>query len=101
VRNKTSSRILSACILFLPAALHPQMPPQPGKLEILSDPPSATVTINGHRMAQLTNATFLVSPGVYSVSVASTDGKLRCASTPMSVNAGQTVVHKCTAQGWS
>ncbi|MGB6689854.1 MAG: PEGA domain-containing protein [Terracidiphilus sp.] len=99
MRYKTSEKILLASILLSPAALAPQMPPQPGRLAISSDPQGAIVTINGQRVDQHTNATFVVSPGTYTVSV-SLEGKLNCPGTSLTVSAGQTVARECTASGW-
>lgn len=87
-------------LLLCPLTLRPQMPPQPGKLVILSEPQGATVTINGKQVSQPTNATFLVSPGGYTVSVASPDGKLSCPATTLSVSSGQTTTADCSATGW-
>jgi hypothetical protein len=96
---KTSRRMLLASILLSPAALTPQMPPQPGKLAISSDPTGAIITINGQQMGQHTNATFAVSPGTYTVSV-SLEGKLNCPGIRLTLSAGQTVARECTASGW-
>lgn len=92
--------ILLLSLLLCPLALRSQMPPQPGRLVITSEPPGATVTINGKQVSQHTNATFLVSPGSYTVSVASPDGRLSCPATTLSVSSGQTTTGDCSAAGW-
>ena len=101
MRYKTSrDRILLVSLLLCTLGLRPQMPPQPGRLVITSEPAGATVTINGKQQPQHTNATFLVSPGSYTVSVASQDGKLSCPATTLSVSSGQTTTGDCSAAGW-
>jgi hypothetical protein len=99
MRYATSRTMLFVSILLCPAALSPQMPPQPGKLLISSEPAGATITINGNKVSQHTNATFLVSPGRYAIVVTSQDGRLKC-SGALSVSAGQTAGATCTATGW-
>ena len=95
----TSWKLLPIAALMCPAALLPQMPPQPGKLAISSEPPGATVSINGKVMSQHTNATFLVSPGTYAIVVTSQDGRLKCTGS-LSVTSGQTASADCTMAGW-
>src|ERR1700751_4228433 len=87
--------------LLFPPAFAAQMPPQPGKLVINSEPTGATITINGKITNQPTNATFVVSPGTYTVSVASEAGKLNCPGIPITVTAGQTQVRVCSGTGWA
>lgn len=89
-------------LFLLPAFLWAQMPPQPGKLIISSDPAGADVTINGSHMGQRTNATFVVSRGQYAIAVSSqeTNPKLNCPAKTLTVYAGQTYTLQCTAQGW-
>jgi hypothetical protein len=74
--------------------------PSLGRLVISSEPPGATVTINGKQQNQLTNASFVVSAGKYTVSVANADGKLKCSDT-LIVSVGQVVKRNCTATGWT
>src|SRR5215813_10362810 len=95
-----SLRTLWAATLLLAAGgVGSQVPPV-GRLVISSDPPGATVTINGNPMDQHTNATFTVSAGTYTVSVASADGGLRCPEKSVPVSPGQTVSYTCSAGGW-
>jgi hypothetical protein len=76
-------------VLLLPAGLPSQTPPQSGKLIITSTPKGATIVINGQKMQQLTDATFVVSSGTYRVSVADADGNLKnCATKNVSVSSG-------------
>jgi PEGA domain len=98
-RYKTSLKTVLVSILLCPASLRPQMLPV-GRLVISSEPPGATVTINGKPQRQPTNATFVVSSGDYKVSVAGPDGKTMCAVTTVTVSQGQTVTRNCTASGW-
>ena len=92
-------KLLPIAALLCPATLLPQMPPQPGKLAISSEPPGATVSIKGQVMTQHTNGTFLVSPGTYAIVVTSQDGKLKCTGS-LTVASGQTASADCTAAGW-
>jgi hypothetical protein len=100
VRGNRLTGVFAVLILLCPLELRTQMPPAPGKLIVSSEPPGAMVTINGNSMSQPTNATFLVSPGNYTVAVSSPDGKLRCPGTIFAVSAGGVVSHTCTAAGW-
>ena len=99
MKRTISTTLLSLAILLCPAALSTQMPPQPGKLVISSEPPGATVSIKGSVVAQHTNATFLVSPGTYPIVVTSQDGKFKCTGS-LTVVSGQTASATCTAAGW-
>jgi hypothetical protein len=100
MRYKASGKMLLLLNLLFATALWPQMPPQPGRLVILSEPAGAIVTINGKQVDQHTNATFLVSPGNYKVAVASSDGKLSCPEITLSISSGQTVTSECIPTGW-
>jgi PEGA domain len=86
--------------LLFPPAFASQMLPQPGKLVINSEPTGATITINGKITNQPTNATFIVSPGTYTVSVAGEAGKPNCPGITITVSAGQTQVRVCSGTGW-
>jgi hypothetical protein len=90
--------MLLAAIGMWPLAASAQMPPQSAKLVILSEPKGAAVTINGQPMNSTTNASFVVSPGKYDVSVAA--GALVCRSITLTVTGGQTLTKTCTAMGW-
>lgn len=90
--------VLPAAIGALSLAASAQMPPQSGKLVILSEPTGAKVTINTAQMQSHTNATFVVAPGTYSVSVAA--GALVCPSISLTVAGGQTITKTCTSMGW-
>ena len=87
--------------LLFPFTMTPQMPPQPGYLVINSEPTGATVTINGKITNQPTNATFVVSPGTYTVSVAGRGGKPNCPGIAITVSSGQTVTRVCTGTTWT
>ena len=97
-RKNTPRWPLLVALGMLPLAASAQMPPQSGKLVILSEPTGATVTINGKKMGSITNATFVVSPGTYTVSVAA--GALVCPSVSLTVSGGQTITRTCTSMGW-
>jgi hypothetical protein len=93
-----AAKIALGCALLCPAAFSWQSPGQPAKLVIQSVPTGANITVNGKGVGQ-TDATFVVSPGTYEVSVASTDGKLRC-EKKVTPAFGQTFTLTCTASGW-
>jgi hypothetical protein len=99
VKSMTSKTLLCLAILLWPAALLPQMRPQPGKLVISSNPTGATISINGSVVSQHTNANFTVSPGNYAIVVTSPDGSFKCTGS-RTVVSGQTVSVTCTAAGW-
>jgi hypothetical protein len=90
--------MLLAAIGILPLAAPAQMPPQSAKLVILSEPGGATVTINGKKMTATTNATFVVFPATYVVSVAA--GLLVCPDIKLTIAGGQTLTKTCTDMGW-
>lgn len=90
--------MLLASIGTWPLAASAQMPPQSGKLVILSEPVGAIVTINQQAMRSKTNATFVVSPGTYAVSVAA--GALVCPEIKLTVVGGETLTRTCTSSGW-
>jgi hypothetical protein len=98
MRHRTPSKIVMVSVLLWTVSLCPQMPSL-GRLVISSEPAGATVTINGRQQSQLTNATFVVSAGKYTVSVASADRRLKCSDT-LIVSVGQVVKRNCTATGW-
>ncbi len=100
MKLETSLKLLPISFLLSPALLLPQMPPQPGRLTISSNPAGAIVSINGRQVAQRTNATFVVSPGNYRVSVASQDWKLNCPEITVTVEGGRTAARNCTANVW-
>src|ERR1700722_936254 len=100
ISNISRAMALAISMLAFPAALWSQMPPQAGKLVIASDPAGAVVTINGEAVSQHTNATFVVSPGKYVVSVASPDGSMKCPEITLQVGGGQTITRSCSAKGW-
>ena len=104
--------ILVLLIPLFPSALRPQMPPRPARLIISSEPSGASVYINKRKMSQLTNLTFVVSPGRYTIEVVG--GNFSCAGAPsgssaaqnqkaartVAVSAGQTISLDCTPSGW-
>jgi PEGA domain len=107
-RRPSRAALLASAFLFA-FSIHPQTPPAPARLVISSEPTNAAVTINGNKMTQNTNATFLVSPGTYTIAVASADGKVACNQPPNSgpkaartvtVSSGDTAQLDCTPTGW-
>jgi hypothetical protein len=90
---------LFVAIGMLPLALLAQMPPQSAKLVISSEPAGAEVTINNDKMKQTTNATFVVSPGTYIVTVTSSDRALVC-TLKVIVSSGDTHKGTCAKTGW-
>ncbi|MGD0648039.1 MAG: PEGA domain-containing protein [Acidobacteriaceae bacterium] len=101
----SSKRLLRAwpgLVLLCSATLSPQMPPQPARLVIDSDPSGAALTINGVSRGERTNATLNVSPGSYKVSVGASGGTPHCAGTlAIKVNSGQTATWLCTGTSWA
>jgi len=98
-RKNPKTLALFVAIGTLPLALLAQMPPQSAKLVISSEPAGAEVTINNDKMKQTTNATFVVSPGTYKVTVTSSDRALDCTLT-VTVSSGDTRKGTCTKTGW-
>jgi hypothetical protein len=96
--NRTVIKVLPVLLLVVPAMLPPQMPPQPAKLVIYSEPSGAMITINGQPQRR-TNATFIVSPGNYQILVTNSSPALNC-SKSVTPSAGETVTLTCTAGGW-
>jgi hypothetical protein len=86
--------------LLFPAAVAPQMPPQPGKLIINSNPVGLTIKIKDNPTKQLTNATFIVSAGRYTVSIADANGNVVCPEITLSVSPGQTIQRNCPSKDW-
>ncbi len=91
---------LAAAIAMWPVALHAQAPTQSAQLIIVSKPVGADVMINRKKMNQPTNATFVVPPGKYVVSVIGAGGALDCADTTVTLTPGQTLTVTCTRMGW-
>jgi hypothetical protein len=105
VRVRRRSPVFEAALfwlLLLPAGLPSQTPKKTGKLIVTSTPQGATIVINGQKVPQPTNATFVVSAGTYRVSVADAEGKLKnCATKVFSVSSGSQTTAYCTATGWT
>jgi PEGA domain len=75
-----------------------------GKLQIQSNPAGASISINGKQEQQLTDFTYVVGQGNYTVSVSGGPGSLtKCSgenAKTVSVKSGATVAMTCTATGW-
>ena len=88
--------------LLCSGALLPQMPPQPARLVIDSDPTGSALTINGVSRDDRTNVTLNVSPGSYKVSVGTPGGTRYCPGRlSIKVNSGQTATWVCTGTTWT
>jgi hypothetical protein len=83
---------------ILPPALSSQSPGfNWGRLVVNSDPAGARITIGGDAKGQ-TNATFVLNPGDYSVSVS---GSANCPGQTFHVSAGGTTTITCKDGQWS
>ena len=92
--------VLLALIVLCSLVSWSQMPPQPCKLVIKSEPPNATVTINGVS-GKHTEVTFIVTPGTYKVSVGGQGGNPYCAERSISLTTpGQMVAWLCSGTTW-
>jgi hypothetical protein len=102
MKSSNCAAIMLTLLLLVPTGLEPQiMPPQPGKLNIYSQPAGAAVTINGQQQEQRTNAAFVVSPGTYQVSVAGSNPPFSCPAKSVHVDPNQTVTLYCkSTTGW-
>ena len=80
-------------ILVLPIGLFFQTA-GPGRLQISSKPQSATITVNGKTLTQVTNTTLVVAPGKYSVVITGGPGNLNCTRN-VQVSTGQTTAVNC------
>lgn len=94
-------QIAAAWVFAVPAAACLQMPEQPGRLVVRSNPTGASVMID-HRLRGHTDVTFVVAPGrTYTVSVSGQGGNPNCPDKQVSVSSGQTVNLYCSGQNWS
>ena len=89
------------CLLPLAGALMAQTPGRPGKLTVSSTPKGAAIFVNGQRMGQTTDATFVISPGTYKVSVSGGAGNLNCPVKSVQVTVGGLEELSCTSAGWA
>jgi hypothetical protein len=88
-------KTIALSVLSLSLGVFFQTAPRPGLLKVTSVPPGASVTINGKPMEGKTNATFVVTPGQYTVTAISGYKNLNCQPTPAQVNSGQTTQVVC------
>ena len=89
------------CLLPLAGVLIAQTPKRPGKLTVTSTPKGAAIFVNGKQMGQSTDASFVISPGTYKVSVSGGAGNLNCAVKSVQVTAGGSIEVNCTSAGWA
>lgn len=94
-------RVALYCLLPLASALMAQTPKRPGKLTVSSTPKGAAIFVNGQQMGQTTDATFVISPGTYKVSVSGGAGNLNCPVKSVQVTAGGSTALSCTSTGWA
>jgi hypothetical protein len=79
---------LSWALLVIPGTA-PQMPAQPGKLEISSTTPGLKISLNGKQRPEVTPVVLVVSPGTYSVVVGP------CQFPSVQVSSGETKAVNC------
>jgi hypothetical protein len=91
--------VLCCAFLSQPSMLL-QAPSQPGRIAISSTPSGAYITIDGQRMNQLTDATFVASQGTHNVSVIGGPGNLNCSERKFQVSSGQVTKVYCSEKGW-
>ena len=93
---------IAVCLAALcPPTLTSQTPVQPGRLVVTSTPSGAKITVNSQATKQLTDATFVVPPGKYTVSVAGGAGSLNCPDKEVQVSSGQSTSVHCAGTGWT
>jgi hypothetical protein len=71
-----------------------------GRLTVASDPAGAKITIDGTPRQEVTNFTYVVGPGNYTVAVSGGPGNLTCPARSVSVSANTEATVTCTAKGW-
>jgi hypothetical protein len=87
---------IALSVLLLSPGLFLQTAKQPGLLKVTSDPQGASITIGDKLMNGKTNATFVVTPGQYTVKAQSASGNfLNCQPAPAVVNSGQITTVVC------
>ena len=85
--------------LFGPSAMLLQSPVF-GRLIVASEPTGAKIIIDGNMQQQVTNFTYVVGPGTYTVAVTGGPGNLNCSGRNVTVSANAAVTVTCTASGW-
>lgn len=91
---------MSLCWGLICPSIMPSQSPGLGRLVITSKPTGAKIFINDKPMQQLTDFTYVISPGDYKVKVTDGTGNLNCLDKPVSVSPGQEVTVLCTEKGW-
>ena len=81
--------IVVSWVLLTALAASSQYPAPPGKLHITSVPPGQKIAINDSSRPEVTDATLVVSPGTYKVSVG------QCPAQPVQVSSGETKEVHC------
>jgi hypothetical protein len=100
-RISPAIKIVLCWIVLYSPILSSQTPGQPGRLVITSTPTGAKITVNNQATNQLTDATFVVPPGKYTVSVTDGPGKLNCPDKDVQIFSGQPAEVHCSATGWT
>ena len=88
-RSAPLSLLLFWAFFYTPVA-SPQMPAQPGKIEISSTTKGLKIIINGKPRPEVTPVTLVVSPGTYTVKVGD------CSEQPVQVSSGETKQVNCS-----
>jgi hypothetical protein len=99
--RKPSLLLAALMVLLAPVTGIPQMPPQPARLIINSSPANASITVNGRKLGQRTNATLIVSPGTYTVMVGDQGSDPSCPASRATVVSGQTATWSCSGNHWT
>ena len=86
---------IALSLLLLSPGLFLQTGKPPGLLKVTSDPTGASVRINNNPMNGKTNATFVVTPGQYTLTAQGASGNLNCQPAPAVVNSGQITTVVC------
>jgi hypothetical protein len=71
-----------------------------GRLVIESTPQGANIFINGKQEREVTNFTYVVGQGSYTVKVTGGPGNLQCGDKSVTVHSGNVITVHCTAKGW-
>jgi hypothetical protein len=98
---RTELTLALCSTLLAAAAAWSQMPSQPGKLEVKSQPTGARVEIDGTVIPQTTDATLVILPGNYTVSVGASGSAPHCPSTAVTIRSNETKVLVCKGTAWS
>jgi len=99
-RVRPATKIAVCCAAVFASVVVGQSPGL-GRLVIASNPSGARITVNGKAMQQATDATFVVGPGKYAVTVNGGPGNLNCPAKEITITPGQDSRMTCTKAGWA